>query len=286
MRRLLWLVPLVIVVACNGGSKNGPSTTPESSPAAGASKNVTDTQAAAPDKDSEAAIQTATAAAVVVTPDPTTQALAANFKLPRRGSDTAKVVVFEFSDYLCPFCREFVVDTEPAVIKNYVDSGQIALVFWDFPLPNHGYPALIGAEAAHCAGEQGKYWEMHDAMYKRQADLEALASKDDKEIEGATIDAIVKIAPDAKVEGAALKTCLTSKKYRPIVQSLAKDASDKGINQTPTFVISSQNHTEPVMGTMKFEEFKPILDREIGYTMGTPVPTDTPAPPATATPKP
>lgn len=84
-----------------------------------------------------------------------------------KGNKDAKVVLAEFSDYQCPFCGRYVTQTAPEILKNYGD--KILYVFNDYPLPFH-QSAQKMAEAARCAGEQGKYWEMHDLIYAGQAD--------------------------------------------------------------------------------------------------------------------
>ncbi|MFH1840692.1 MAG: thioredoxin domain-containing protein [Candidatus Shapirobacteria bacterium] len=84
-----------------------------------------------------------------------------------KGDKEMKVVVAEFSDYECPFCGRYVTQTMPEILKNYGD--KILYVFLDYPLPFH-QSAQKMAEAARCAGEQGKYWELHDLIYAGQAD--------------------------------------------------------------------------------------------------------------------
>jgi|GEM_PF-2599025 len=107
---------------------------------------------------------------------------------PARGDEAAPVTIIEFSDFLCPYCaagagfREQDVQAAlkerspgweaavPGVIRDYVDSGKVRLVFK--ALPFHGEPALKLAVASLCAKEQGKYWEMHDAIFGNQGNLE------------------------------------------------------------------------------------------------------------------
>ena len=92
---------------------------------------------------------------------------------PVRGNAAAPITIVEFSDYQCPFCAR-VNPTLAKVRETYGD--KVKIVFKDYPLPNHPQ-APKAAEAARCAGEQKKYWEMHDAMFANQRALEVPALK-------------------------------------------------------------------------------------------------------------
>jgi protein-disulfide isomerase len=98
--------------------------------------------------------------------------------LPVRGSSDASVVLVEFSDYECPFCARHANTVEPELKKQFVDSGKIRYAFANNPLSFHPEAKLL-ATAAICAGEQGKYWEMHDQLFaklpKTRAEIAAAA---------------------------------------------------------------------------------------------------------------
>ena len=86
-----------------------------------------------------------------------------------KGDPNAPVTMIEYSDFQCPFCRLFFNDTLPTIQKEYVDTGKVKLVYRHFfPIPQH-LAAEPSAEASECAGEQGKFWEMHDAIFTEQA---------------------------------------------------------------------------------------------------------------------
>ena len=87
---------------------------------------------------------------------------------PSMGSPSAKVTIIEFGDYQCPACRAFWRDTEPQIKKAYIDTGKVRLVYRDFPLEQVHPEAVLGAMAAQCANDQGKYWEMHDRIFREQ----------------------------------------------------------------------------------------------------------------------
>src|SRR3989344_2866257 len=84
------------------------------------------------------------------------------------GSDAAPVTIIEYSDFQCPFCRSFFDQTYGQLKKEYVDTGVIRFVYRHFPLAFHP-AAQKSAEATECAGAQGKFWEMHDAIFTLQA---------------------------------------------------------------------------------------------------------------------
>jgi protein-disulfide isomerase len=91
--------------------------------------------------------------------------------LPVLGSPDAKVTLAEFSDFQCPYCKYFKEGVVDAIKDKYIKTGKVKFVFKDFPLSQiHPY-AQKAAEASHCAEEQGKYWEYHDTLFDRQAEL-------------------------------------------------------------------------------------------------------------------
>src|SRR5262249_6919584 len=84
------------------------------------------------------------------------------------GRADAPVTIVEFADYQCPFCKRFHMNTYSELKKNYIDTGKVRFVSRDLPLEFHPY-ALKAAEAARYAGDQGKYWELRDALYSTSA---------------------------------------------------------------------------------------------------------------------
>src|SRR5688572_11937738 len=107
-------------------------------------------------------------------PRPAADALPANpvniAREPFKGAPNAKVAVIEFSDYQCPFCSRYVTESLPQLAKEYIDTGKVKYVWRDLPLDFHKQ-AFKAAEAAHCAGEQGRFWEMHDVLFANQKNL-------------------------------------------------------------------------------------------------------------------
>src|SRR6185312_10750795 len=86
------------------------------------------------------------------------------------GNDQAPVTVVEFADYQCPFCRKFQSESYAELKKELIDSGKVRFVSSDLPLPFHDH-SMKAAEAARCAGDQGKFWEMRNTLMGTTADL-------------------------------------------------------------------------------------------------------------------
>jgi protein-disulfide isomerase len=87
---------------------------------------------------------------------------------PTIGSADAPVTLVEFSDYQCPFCKRHATTVMPQLIKDYVDTGKVRFVMRELPIENLHPRAVAAAEAALCAGDQGKYWEMSEALFNDQ----------------------------------------------------------------------------------------------------------------------
>jgi protein-disulfide isomerase len=137
-----------------------------------------------------------------------------------------------------------------------VNKGKAAIIFVDFPLVQlHGYASLIAHEAAHCAGEEGRYWQMHDIIFAQGDVLEQVDPNDEK----AAQEALVKLSRGAGVDQDRMRICLQSGKYRPIIASIMQDASNRGIELTPTILVGD----EPVQGFLAYKDLKPVIDRQL-----------------------
>jgi protein-disulfide isomerase len=120
----------------------------------------------------------------------------------------------------------------------------VKIVFKDFPLPTHA-EAFKASEAAHCAGDQGKYWEMHDAMFANQRALQ--------------VPALKQAARTLGLDGAAFDQCLDSGKHAAHVRADYELGEKMGVNSTPTIYINGR----PLIGAQPFEAFKQVIDEEL-----------------------
>src|SRR5688572_29250224 len=87
----------------------------------------------------------------------------------RKGAPDAEIVLLEFSDYQCPYCGKYANETFGQIDDAFVATNRVQYAFHNYPLSNHA-DAIPAAVAAECSGEQGKYWEMHDRLFAKQAD--------------------------------------------------------------------------------------------------------------------
>jgi protein-disulfide isomerase len=163
---------------------------------------------------------------------------------PQIGPDNAKVTIVEFSDFQCPYCKRFRDDTLDALIKEYGD--KIRFVYRDFPLSSLHPEAEKSAEAAECANEQGKFWEMHDLLYENQATLGDALYKD--------------LADQLKLDTKQFDECLSSGKYADKVAADQKAGESYGVSGTPTFFINGWS----LVGAQPITAFETIIDRELG----------------------
>src|SRR5512135_243772 len=129
---------------------------------------------------------------------------------PSEGPADAPITIVEFSDYQCPYCTAWHEQTYQPLLAAY--PGKIRFVYRNYPLPFH-QNAMMGAEAALCAGDQNAYWQMHDKLFSEKAQM--------NNAQGTTLtaDAFVKFATDIGLDGPSFQTCLTSEKYKAEVQA-------------------------------------------------------------------
>ncbi len=147
---------------------------------------------------------------------------------PYRGHLDAPVVMYEFSDYQCPFCMRYFVETEPALNEAYVRDGTLRVVFRDFPLEQL-HPNAPGAhEATLCVAEQGAalYWEMHNQVFKTQQEW-----AQDPE----SLTFFAGLAEEIGVDLEQYSRCMESGAKQADVQAGVEEASQKGFNGTPSF---------------------------------------------------
>lgn len=160
---------------------------------------------------------------------------------PSKGPKSAPVEIIEFTDYQCPFCGR-VRPTITQVLDKYKD--KVRYVLRDYPLPFHG-EAKKAAEAAHCAGEQGKYWEMSTILFKNQSALGVAKLKE--------------YAKEAGLNQGKFDKCLDSSKYAKKVDENQADGSKVGVNGTPAFFINGVM----LSGAQPIGAFTEVIDAEL-----------------------
>ncbi|MGD9159685.1 MAG: thioredoxin domain-containing protein [Desulfobacteraceae bacterium] len=173
---------------------------------------------------------------------------------PAQGSEAAPLVIVEFSDYQCSFCARHTKQTYPEIYEKYIKTGKLRYVFMDKPLPSHDMSAQV-AEAAHCAAEQGKFWEMHEELLyepESQKDFTSLASELDLDIK-------------------KFESCMKSEKYADKVASNLSLANKLEVPSVPGFVIASRDPTNPqkvrgisfIRGAKPFDRFQKEIEQAL-----------------------
>ena len=168
---------------------------------------------------------------------------------PVLGNADAKVLIIEFGDYQCPSCRMFWHDVEPRLKKDYIDTGKAKLVFRDFPIVQIHPEALLASMAVECAGEQNKYWEYHDKVFREQY------NKGDDLVRFKAAD-LKKWAKDTKLDQATFDQCLDSEKYKNEVLKDKADGDAVSVQGTPTFFINGR----VIGGAQPYPAFKTLID--------------------------
>ena len=161
------------------------------------------------------------------------------------GSATAPVEVEEFADFECPACQQFAVLTLPDVRDRLVQTGQVRWRFRDFPLKQHT-KTLFAHEAAACAGEQGKFWEMHDQLYFNQ----------NKWVDaGNSARVIREYARTVGLDMGKYDDCYQSQRYQGQIMANFKLGDSRGVNSTPTLVIGSML----IPGSLTYDSVKTLI---------------------------
>jgi len=176
----------------------------------------------------------------------------ANFK----GDKNASVTLIEFADYQCPFCARFSRETLPQIERDYIAKGSVKFVFSNFPLEHHPY-AFKAAEAAQCAAEQGKFWEMHSRLF----DLQDTRYFTDWLHHGEML----------ALDLTKFTQCLDSETTASKIRNELANGNSAGVKVTPTFFIG---FTEPngsqikprhqILGAKPYSDFKEAFDSLLG----------------------
>jgi protein-disulfide isomerase len=166
-----------------------------------------------------------------------------------RGNPDAEVVVIEFSDFQCPFCRRHTQDTQPILDEKFVDTDQILWVFKHFPLPIHPQAPAAGV-AAECAANQDNFWEMHELLFEHMSEW---SISDPTPV-------FVQLAGELNLDTEQFSACLTDEE---IAQRVESDRSDGGafVQGTPTFIVLYDEQGSIIPGALPVERFTEILQQ-------------------------
>ena len=172
------------------------------------------------------------------------------------GNPNAPVLVEEWADFECPGCMQFATVTEPDVRTRLVETGQVAFRYYFFPLTSIHPNAASAAYAAACAGDQGKFWEMHDAIFQGFDDWARGATRNPKNV-------FENYAERIGLDAGAWSECYDSDRHRATIQSHVSAGIQRGVGGTPTFFFNGVE--QEVRG---YDSFKANVDAALARTPG------------------
>jgi protein-disulfide isomerase len=171
--------------------------------------------------------------------------------LPARGDAKAPVTLIEVSDYHCPFCRRHVQQTQPRIYSELVDKGRIRHVFVHYPIAQLHPDAYRSHEAALCANDQGKFWDLHTRLF-------------DKPLK--TVDELTDLAQTSGIDATKFRACMDSGKHTKEVEASVDRIAKMNVNGTPMFFVGKSNGTDKITiakvieGAQPFQAFKEAVD--------------------------
>jgi protein-disulfide isomerase len=180
-----------------------------------------------------------------VTTAPLTPATAEGYLM---GNPNAPVQIMEFADFECPACGNFAVITEPDVRNRIVNAGLASYRFFDFPLPMHKN-TMAASNAAACAADQGKFWEMHDQLFRNQPEWNTEATDNPKKI-------FLGYVKSMGLNTDTWETCFDAQAHQSRILANQAEGNRRKVQSTPTFVIG----TRVIPGAMNYDVFKAYVD--------------------------
>ncbi len=169
------------------------------------------------------------------------------------GDPNAPVKMEEFSDFQCPFCRQFHNDTLRQIVDTYVRTGKVYFIFRNFPIVDRSTPAQeshTAAEGAVCAGQQGKFYEFHDLLF---------ANQNGENIGDFTVKRVQAMAKTLGLDSAKFNACLSDSATANTVAQDYAAGIKAGIDSTPSFLINGK----VVAGALPFAQFQQAIDAAI-----------------------
>jgi protein-disulfide isomerase len=173
---------------------------------------------------------------------------------PVKGEADATLTMIEYSDYQCPFCSRNYNEVMPILQEEYIDTGKLKFVMREYPLSNLHKNATNASIAAQCAGDQGKYWEMHNLLFENQKQL--------------GVDNLKSFAGTIGLDTATFNECLDGKKTEKQVRKDMASGAKLGMRGTPGFFIGLTDQSDPdkvelsvfIKGAMSIDQFQASID--------------------------
>jgi len=171
---------------------------------------------------------------------------------PYLGDKNAPLTLIEFGDYQCFFCNKFFHDTEHGILENYVKTGKVKIIFKDYTII--GKDSVTAAHGAHCAEDQGQFWEFHDTLYNNwNGENNGWASSEN--VHG--------FAQTLNLDMEKFSECMQNKSHQTKIDMSVQDAQKLGLTGTPAFfLIGSDNQVTKISGAQPYEVFQRLFDEE------------------------
>jgi len=185
---------------------------------------------------------------------PTSSDVTVSFdQAPIKGDPKATLILLEFTDYQCPFCGRFFRTALPEIDRVYIQTGKLRHVIKDFPLPMHEH-AAEAAEAADCAGAQGKYWEMHDLLFNNQQAL--------------GLQQLTAYANNLKLDMKAFDHCMSTGAFKDKIARDIAEGQQIGVTGTPSFILGVTTDGKTmkgnlIIGTRPFPFFQEQIESKL-----------------------
>ena len=174
---------------------------------------------------------------------------------PILGDENAPLTLIEFGDYQCTYCKKFFHETVESILINYVETGKVKMLFKDFIVVDGavgGNDSMNAANAAHCANDQGMFWQFHSTLYNNWAG------------EGTgwiSSEQLNKFANTLELDMNEFSNCVSELKWKKLVNASHDDAVALGVTATPTFFVIDENRNVlKITGAQHYDVFKEVFD--------------------------
>jgi protein-disulfide isomerase len=179
--------------------------------------------------------------------EPASAQTAAQLAARTKGVATAPVTVYEMSDFQCPYCRRFAMETFPALEREYIATGKVRWIFVNLPIPSLHPNAVPAAQLAVCAGRQGKFWPAHDLLFLHQATWAPLRNPG---------PFLLSLADSLRLPRAPIAACLEGGLTVEEIRLDTEGAQRAGAGSTPTFYVEGLL----VVGAQPLGLFRQLFD--------------------------
>jgi len=176
---------------------------------------------------------------------------------PMKGNPDASITIVEFSDFQCPFCAKFHEITLPQIEQNYISTGKVNFVYRDFPIQSIHPNAVPAALASECADDQGKFWEMHDMIFRNQRDWQGLQIAQSASL-------FKEYAIEIGLNTDEFDSCMISGKHFEEIQNDLDDGRAYGVTGTPGFFIGNEKiGFTKLVGAQPYSSFQRVIEQQL-----------------------